>query len=466
MKNSAVARPSARLLALGVVALALACTGPELPPPRQECAPGTRCLAVDVNGQEGAGGTYRAQCAGTFPDYIVPATLFPAGYAGPWFSLAQDFPKEPVPAPADLPWSKIDFKKGKAEADAYLYALRDYSFDGMIEADFIPAKNARRRWYHAPLMNYHRGRELVRGLTQERPLRGPELGIKQGTTVNNYAVGFYSDIGAYTFGQVFAQPNDPDLTKADFPEGSMVFKILFSAATPDDFDDPSTYLLERAPAWHIATQDEPETPGKLTSVRLLQMDVAVRDDRAQPSGWVFGTFAFDRHATDEPAWNRLRPVGLMWGNDPGYTPADQKKRKPLRESIVSDQIPAYAKGHLGWAGRVNGPVDNPDSACMSCHQTAQSPAAEALAPPPGCTDEQRLYWFRNLAKGEAFGAVKGCAPDPSPEPPKPVSLDLSLQLAAGVQAMGPRLAKVNPCTPATTIRAAPAGPVTERPIER
>jgi hypothetical protein len=195
------------------------------------------------------------------------------------------------------------------------------------------------------------------------------------------------------------------------------------------------------------------------------MDVAVRDARAKPSGWVFGTFAFDRQASDEPAWKRLRPVGLMWGNDPGYTPADQQKKKRLRESIVSDQIPAYAKAHLGWAGRVNDPVDNPTSTCMSCHETAQFPTSAPLLPPNSCTDKQKLYWFRNLGSGTAFGAVAKdtCEPDPDP---RPASLDFSLQLAAAVQALGPSFNNVNPCTPPAMLRAAPTTPAMEQRIER
>ncbi len=457
--------------AVGLLILGIGCTPPApkpeaTPTTQQACAPGTRCLTVDGKGTENPQGKYRAQCAGTFPDYIVPATLFPTAYAGPWFSLAQDFPKEPPPA-EELPWRTIDFQKGKKEADAYLYALRDYSFDGMIEADFEPRKNAKRRWYHAPLMNFHNGRELVRGVTEERPLKHPELGIKQGRTVHNYAVGFYNAIGAYAFGQVFAKPNDPDVAKARFADGAMVFKILFTAATPEDFENPAAYLLEGAPAWEIATQDNPNTEGKLTTVRLLQMDVAVRDDRAQPSGWVFGTFAFDREASDQPAWKRLRPVGLMWGNDPGYTPADQQKKKPLRESIVSDQIPPYAKAHLGWAGRVNGPVDNPASSCLSCHQTAQVPAAAGLLPPNTCdTDQKKLYWFRNLKSGEAFGAVNKTTCQPTPSP-KPASLDFSLQLAAAVQSLGPSFGNVNPCTPAAPLPAPPESATAPEPrIER
>jgi hypothetical protein len=446
------------LAAAGLLPLAPAATQP--PPAASPCAPGTRCLLVDSRGREVPNGSRRAQCAGVFPDYIVPATLFPSGYAGPWFTLAQDYPRT-RPASETRPWAAIDFKAGKAQADAYLLALRDYAFDGMIEADFVPARNSRRRWYHAPLMNFNNGRELVHGLTEERPLSAPELGIKPGATVQNYAIGFYNATGAHTFARVFEKPNEPDASRGRFAAGTMVFKILFSDATPDDFADPGGDLLTGAPAWQIATTPNASA---LTTVRLLQMDVAVRDDRARPSGWVFGTFAFDRSATDASPWRRLRPVGLMWGNDPGYLPSDQGAGRPLRESIVSDQIPPYAKAHLGWAGRVNGPVDNPSSACLSCHQTAQTPAAAALLPGVGCSNAERLYWFRNLGRRTAFGAVSRTTCEPAATP-KPVTLDYSLQLAVAVQNLR-ALGNVNPCTPPEEIPAPPEGPPTEYPILR
>jgi len=455
--------------ALALATLPLASCGgrkPEPPP----CAPDTRCLTVTPEGKVDPAGTSVAQCTGVFPDYIVPAELFPPDYAGPWFALAQDFPPQPPPA-QDLPWRKIDFKAGKAEADAYLYALRDYSFEGMIEADFRPRQDTTRRWFHVPLMNYHHGRELVHGVTEERPLGDGELGLEPGVEVRNFAVGFYNEIGAYTIGQVLARPHDPDLSKARFGQGAMVFKILFSAARSEDFQDPDRDILAGAPQWQIAAGDKDDATGapRLTPVRLLQMDVAVADDRAKPSGWVFGTFAFDRDATDEPAWKRLRPVGLMWGNDPGYTPGDQKAGKPLRESIVSDQIPAYAAGHLGWAGRVNGPVDNPVSACMSCHQVAQYPVAADLGPfRDACDpDKKRLYWFRNLKAGEAFGAVDPhtCEPVTAKEQP-PVSLDLSLQLASAVQSVK-SYKNVNPCSPPPEpLQGMPVSPIEEPRIVR
>jgi hypothetical protein len=164
------------------------------------------------------------------------------------------------------------------------------------------------------------------------------------------------------------------------------------------------------------------------------MDIAVRDDRAAGCGWVFGTFAFDRYASDADAWRRMRPVGMMWGNDPGYTPENQKRGDKLKETFISDQAPAYAKNHLGWAGRLNGVVDNPASACLSCHSTAEYPIDAVLTPPASCTtDEQKLYWFRNLPGTTAFGVVNptNCQPEQAGQPP--ASLDLSLQIEVALQ---------------------------------
>jgi len=404
----------------------------KLPPnPAAPCAPGSRCLKVGDNGALNPAGTSLAQCLGTYPDYVVPATLIPAGYAGPWFVLAQAYPTTPPP-PHPLPWEAINFASGVKEANDYLYALRDYSFDGMITADFRPQDNTKRKWYHVPMMNFGPGRrEFIHGVTQERTLKGPELGLKPGVSVSNFAVGFYNDIGASALGGIFKTSGSPDLSKSSFPAGSMVFKILFSAAKATDFQDPANDPLDGAPEWQIAT-----ATGML-KVRLMQMDVAARDDRAKPSGWVFGTFAFDRKAVDPIAWNRLRPVGLMWGNDPGYTPADQAAGKKLKESIVSDQIPAYAKTHLGWAGRVNGPVDNPISACLSCHSTAQYTIDAALAPfAANCnTDTKKLHWFRNFAGNVPFGAVDSTTCLPKTVTPPARSLDLSLQVQVAVQSM-------------------------------
>jgi hypothetical protein len=394
-------------------------------------------------------GDHLAQCSGTFPDFVTDRGNVPANYAGPFFELSQDYPSSTTST--DLPWEVYDFTDPD-QADDYLYALRDYSFEGMIDAKFVPSANSVRDWYHVPMMNFDRGaRDMVHGVTKERTLPPGEIGLVN--YVNNYAVGFYNDIGAETFGRVFAAPGTPDLTDTTFANGSMVFKILFTAALPDDFEDPSNYILEGSPAWGVAVGGN-----KLTTIRLLQMDVAVRDDRAQPSGWVFGTFAFEASATDPIAWNRLRPVGLAWGDDPGYTPANQASGDPLFEGIVSAQIPKYAAGHLGWAGRVNGPVDNPASSCISCHGTAQYPVEAVMLPTDACdTTAKKLHYFRNLKLGEPFGGVNDAC-EPFEYQGTLTSLDFSLQMQVALQNMLD-YDDVNPCLAASeTSVAAVAAP--------
>lgn len=74
--------------------------------------------------------------------------------------------------------------------------------------------------------------------------------------------------------------------------------------------------------------------------------------------------------------------------------------------------------HYGWAERLNGPVDNPVSSCLSGHSTARWPIV-SLTPPTNATDTQRLVWFRNIKAGEPFETGQA-------------SLDYSLQLAYGI----------------------------------
>ncbi|RTL65954.1 MAG: hypothetical protein EKK41_19600 [Hyphomicrobiales bacterium] len=406
------------------------------------CAPGTTCIGVTPEGQPSSDPAPSiAQCSGRFPDFIVPASQLNA--KGPWFKLAQAYPS--VLPVNDATWSAIQFDNGAAGANAYLMALRTYAFEGMIPADFSPQANAVRQWYHMPLMNFGIGpgrRESMRGLTGERSVRGPELGIKPGVTVRNYAVGFYNARGAHTIGQVWKAKN-PDLASAKFPVGAMSFKILFSDAKPSDFSGED--LLDGAPQWQISTD------AGVVPVRLLQMDVATADDRA-PTGWVFGTFAYDKSAPDPSPWLRLRPVGLSWGNDEGYTPADQAAGKPLLQSTISDQIPAFAKNHLGWAGRPNGPVDNPASGCLSCHSTAEYPvvAPMTFTGNPQCnTDQKKLHWFRTFDGTKTFGAIDAnCTPITPSGTVFP--LDFSLQLKVSVQNVL-QYNSVNPCAPAEPV---------------
>jgi hypothetical protein len=88
----------------------------------------------------------------------------------------------------------------------------------------------------------------------------------------------------------------------------------------------------------------------------------------------------------------------MWGNDPPpagaaaiSTPANPRANGFAeevvfwdvvgRQNAVGGRIVAQQPGHLGCNSRLNGPADNPNSSCMSCHMTA-SVADSTLNTPP------------------------------------------------------------------------------------
>jgi hypothetical protein len=164
-------------------------------------------------------------------------------------------------------------------------------------------------------------------------------------------------------------------------------------------------------------------------MRLLQLDVAIRDVRNTKTGWVFGTFIYNPEGGSRNPWENMQPVGLMWGNDEGVTPTNGGK---IKESWFNPGIDHLMK-HYGWARRLNGPIDDQLSSCLSCHSTAGWPRAR-LTPPEGSTDKVRLHWFRNIKAGEPFNKGQ-------------VSFDYSLQLSAGINnfmAAHPKLLALQP----------------------
>lgn len=160
---------------------------------------------------------------------------------------------------------------------------------------------------------------------------------------------------------------------------------------------------------------------------LLQVDVAVRDDRADSTtGWVFGTFMYQNDAPGAAPLQRLVPVGLMWGNDPGLTKAQYDMgTRPVQTWLNTAGMPATKAPHFGWLDRLNGPVDNPRSSCLSCHARAVAPYVPGNTAPQSTTDadDPAKKFFTNTKAGEVYdGAPTGS-----------LSLDYSLQLAVGVR---------------------------------
>ncbi|MGH9885227.1 MAG: hypothetical protein ACREBE_06850 [bacterium] len=330
-------------------------------------------------------------------------------------------------------------------ADRYIWAVMRYIQEGNVSNgdlanDWTLCNNKVRNWYHIPFQTYDplSGREFVHGLTREAPVTfsmkseaDPSKSVAFKSTM--WAVGFYNPTAAYTLGTVWQADGKakPPSTHVLFDEGAVIGKLLFNTLTPAELP-----FLANMPAWQAnisATsfcvckpakgsectmiEDSVQCPRSLTTapdgkVLLMQFDVAIKDHRAPGTQWVFGTFVADgqRKSGESNPWLRIAPLGLMWGNDPppdgglaANSPADPRKNGFKSEVIFWDTVdmlnaagglPAQSPGHLGCNSRLNGPADNANSSCMSCHLTASVLDAKQITPPiiaqfasPGITYE-------------------------------------------------------------------------------
>ena len=358
--------------------------------------------------------------------YLPP----PDQYEGRVFRLSQDYP-DAVPDPSHLPeFLMIDYR---TQWKDYLIKLRDYCLedntDGNdVEEHFQVAKPASPRWFHMPWQHFGpMGREGIHGLTKEAPVQPRQLAWTQTSTGQTYAIGFYNSFGAYEIGRVWNDHDKPALHGINFPHGTVVFKLLF-------VDIPTTQVpcLVNPVTWQgYITDTFISNHRSIANLALIQMDVMVRDDHS-PLGWLFGSFQYNGALNRKNPWANLVPIGIQWGDDPqnrdhqvNTQPIKTIRNTKLKETVINDDDNELPPTHLGWNGRLNGPVDNPLSSCMSCHATAQvreksplSPMFQETAPPPG--SDSWMRWFQNHKCGDRFDA----------DVP---STDFSLQLAISIK---------------------------------
>lgn len=376
-------------------------------------------------------------------------------YDGPLFKLSQDYPTE-EPSADELPdFFKTDFRK---DWRTYMMQAREYCLEGNSEVEWQVEKNKVRGWYNMPWQTYGPfGREAIHGLTKEAPIKPLQLAPSQ-TYPNGvaYAIGFYNSFGAYTIGQVWKDHNHPDPEFAStqgFPVGTVVCKPLFLNMPPEVVAEQIPSLTDPVQWPAYATVNFGSSERKVQEVTLIQMDFMVRDERA-PSGWIFGTFQYNGAIGNSDPWKNLVPVGMMWGNDPDYAKnneevpiTDSRGNFPppqaisatpinsgLEETVINPKAGELPPTHLGWDGRLNGPVDNPLSSCMSCHMTASSPTEEisplftqvSERPTTGTPewDEWWMQWFQNVGwKNGALEKFMNAT----------YALDFSLQLSAALK---------------------------------
>jgi hypothetical protein len=165
---------------------------------------------------------------------------------------------------------------------------------------------------------------------------------------------------------------NPNPTAALFPNGTVATKLIFTTAS-----EAEVPYLKGAPQWQAYVYANPNDPAPKASspravlpLRLLQIDIAVKDDRVSDTtpGWVFGTFVYGGGpgGVGSSGWMNVSLVGTMWGNDPAHSGTT-----PLAQTWLN---PAVRMPHVGYQGRLNGPIDNPASSCLSCHSTAEVPS--------------------------------------------------------------------------------------------
>ena len=378
------------------------------------------------------------------PNYIPPTSV----YSGPLFVLSQDYPAQ---MPNDLPaFLTTDFK---GDWKNYMLRVRDYCFEGNTDVDFRVEHNNKRHWFHIPWQDYGpQGREGIHGLTKEASVQVQQLASSQTYSGGQtYAVGFFNDYAGYTIGQVWADHSNPDPSKSSkpngFPVGAVVFKLLFVDVPPAQV--PSLANPKLWEAYVTPTYKSPPTPRVIKQMALIQMDIAVRtDDKRAPTGWLFGTFQYNGALNRPNPWENLVPLGLQWGNDPtdrADTHTQLSFKGPTDKTDFNDQLKEgvinhdaeLPPTHLGWNGRLNGPVDNPISDCMSCHMTAQVPSEAVLSPAFQSAikftrgDAYWMRWFQNIDCEVPFGNY--LAGGKKELGLHTLSTDFSLQLAISIE---------------------------------
>lgn len=367
----------------------------------------------------GVSGLFPGAGAQTFKNSFTDPP--PTGWTGPVFKLSQSYPAtlpglEPL---SKRRWRQFDFKN-PAQAPQYLKAVLDYCLEGNTADNFADvSQNTVRKWYHAPwLHTTPRGREFIHGMTDERPSRAGELGPAQTNPHDNWAVGFYNARGGYTIGRVWKDPTHPDPRKAIFPSNTVTCKLLFTTAPVSEVP-----FLDGSLEWQ-GDINHASGIGPRPTLRLLQLDVAVKDSRANTTtGWVFGTFQYEKAASTSPNWwEHMVPVGLMWGSDVARLKSDLPTQQEWINTARGQKL------HLGRHDLVlNGPIDNPLGSCTACHGFAQvarvngpSPAIPANPPKKdGATPASLDRYFTNIKAATALS-------------PDYVSLDYSLQLQLGI----------------------------------
>ena len=345
-------------------------------------------------------------------------------YSDSLFVLSHDYPATVTPV-VDPPWQKALHGQPIAASNvfAYMDSLKSYVAPNVLpfftnNKEWTAAKYG---WFQEPWMGSQREAILGTYLGNGNPanmfasLKEDEAG---------YALVLYDSTAGYTVGQIWGKTGQKvNLLNnaAQFKEGSVVVKFAFS-----NVNYPAWPVMKDAQAFSIydtiPTNEDPRTGYQMRRVSFFQMDIIVKDSKTAPkTGWVYSTFVYDMSVSGS-MWDKMVPLGAMWGNDPGVNSPIAPPYPPLYETVINPAAPAYSKETLGWGGRLSGPNDGAVaqqavnistgenyqnlalSSCMSCHSPAQDTFTSFLLPGPFPTDTLFVYtpgsanwnlWFRD-----------------------------------------------------------------------
>lgn len=369
-------------------------------------------------------------------------------YSGPLFQLSYAYPQT-APAPA-TPWQTAigNGRINVQNASAYVDALKASISTDMraLLLNYGQWNAAERGWYNEPWLGATR--EPIHGAYLATTDFPKALFAGSGLTrdFSTYALVYYSQRAATTQRAVWGKTAmTPTITKSStqVQEGGVIIKVALTTANADVWPVMAGTLQWPLYISTNSTTGNHASP-QVDQTSLLQFDIIVKDTQSSPqTGWVFSTLVYDKDAPGSDVWDKMVPLGAMWGNDPASNSA-RPNPPPLTENWINPVAPAYAKMTLGWGGRLSGPNDAAlndaiivngkqqtpvknlaSSSCMSCHSPAQWPMKSFLLPtttqppkqppapyadylymwPPG--SPQWMQWFqsRNGSTPQNVGAV-------------------------------------------------------------
>jgi len=339
--------------------------------------------------------------------YAINNGLIPpkSVYDGPLFKLNVDYPSSlpeniTIPGREALNGNPIS----KHNALEYVYELKSF-----VESPMKTLIEDPEAWNNSPQAGWYsmlwagedikatgwEGREAIYG-TYTGQIQPASVYADSHLTANlrNYAAIYFNKVAATTLHKVWQKchpgsndcPPSLENNEAQFPEGSVIIKAASASASPEEWP-----VLEGAAKWQIYRKPfdlngtinyaEPE----LMDTYVTIFDIIVKDYSASPeTGWVFTTLVYDKDAPGSSPWERMVPLGAMWGNDPDIN-STYDPHANLEETYVNPNAPEYATVTLGYGGRLSGPFDIsvkddvyigerlvnrlPSSSCMSCHGT-------------------------------------------------------------------------------------------------